>query len=204
VVKLRDANADPESRAAGPAKSDDDWTPLLVRVRDQRDRAAFMALFKHFAPLVKSFALSQPGLASNALAEELVQDVLLKVWNRAETFDESRASATTWIYTLARNGRIDLLRRKHRHQADGDVDDLWDLTAEPDEEPDAQMAVARVRETVRESLKILPLEQRQVIDKIYMEGKSHSEVAAELQLPIGTVKSRVRLAMSKLKVVLER
>jgi RNA polymerase sigma-70 factor (ECF subfamily) len=181
----------------------DPWTPLLETVARERDRAAFAGLFRHFAPLIKSFALSSPGMSSNALAEELVQEVMLKVWNRASTFDASKASATTWIYTLARNCRIDLLRKKFRVREEVDVDELWDLGTEEDELYQ-EAYQSRLEVDVRESLAGLPVEQRQIIAKVYMEGKSHSEVAEELNLPLGTVKSRIRLAMSKLKVMLDR
>ena len=142
-------------------------------------------------------------MSSNALAEELVQEVMLKIWNRACTFDASKASATTWIYTLARNCRIDLLRKKFRVREEVDVDELWDLGTEDDMLED-EVYQKRIEVDVRESLGGLPAEQRQIITKVYMEGKSHSEVAEELGLPLGTVKSRVRLAMSKLKVMLDR
>jgi len=185
------------------AKTEDLWTPRLVRVANDRDRKAFAELFKHFAPLIKSFALSSPGMASNALAEELVQEVMLKIWNRASTFDPSKASATTWIYTLARNCRIDLLRKKFRLHEEVDVDDLWDLGSDEDElYNDARQA--RVERDVKESMSGLPVEQRQIIAKVYMEGKSHSEVAEELDLPLGTVKSRIRLALQKMRVTLEQ
>ena len=143
------------------------------------------------------------GMSSNALAEELVQEVMLKIWNRAATFDAAKASATTWIYTLARNCRIDLLRRKFRVHEEVDVDELWDFGTDPEELHD-ELYQKRIQVDVRESLKSLPSEQRQIIAKVYMEGKSHSEVAEELNLPLGTVKSRIRLAMSKLKVMLQR
>ncbi len=186
-----------------PESTRDIWSSLLETVGRERDREAYAEIFRHFAPLLKSFALSSPGMSSNALAEELVQEVMLKIWNRACTFDAGKASATTWIYTLARNSRIDLLRKKHRMREEVDVDELWDLSA--DEEPlELQVQRQRAVAQVRESLPTLPAEQRQIIDKVYMEGKSHTEVASELGLPLGTVKSRVRLAMSKLRLLLER
>jgi|NOAtaT_6_FD_contig_91_1457093_length_1087_multi_3_in_0_out_0_1 RNA polymerase sigma factor (sigma-70 family) len=181
----------------------DPWTIRLQAVARERDRQAYAELFRHFAPLLKSFALSTSGMSSNALAEELVQEVMLKIWNRAATFDSAKASATTWIYTLARNCRIDLLRRKFRVHEEVDVDELWDFGTDPEELHD-ELYQKRIEVDVRESLRALPSEQRQIIAKVYMEGKSHSEVAEELNLPLGTVKSRIRLAMSKLKVLLQR
>jgi len=193
----------PMNEAVAFDREIDGWTLRLQAVARDRDRQAYGELFRHFAPLLKSFALSTPGMSSNALAEELVQEVMLKIWNRASTFDASKASATTWIYTLARNCRIDLLRRKYRVQEEVDVDDLWDVGTDPEELSD-DLYQKRIEVDVRESLRALPPEQRQIIAKVYMEGKSHSEVAEELSLPLGTVKSRIRLAMSKLKVMLQR
>lgn len=186
-----------------PARDKDLWTARLEAVARDRDHDAYRELFEHFAPLLKAFALSSSGMSSNALAEELVQEVMVKVWNRAQTFDASKAAASTWIYTLARNCRIDLLRRKFRLQEDVDVDELWDVGTDP-EEPEREIDRMRHEVDVHASLRALPVEQRQIIAKVYMEGKSHSEVADELSLPLGTVKSRIRLAMSKLKLMLDR
>jgi RNA polymerase sigma-70 factor (ECF subfamily) len=172
-------------------------------VARDRDRQAYAELFRHFAPLLKAFALASPGMSSNALAEEMVQEVMLRIWNRAGTFDSSKASATTWIYTLARNCRIDLLRRKFRVREEVDVDELWDVGTDP-EEPESGLYQQRIEVDVRAALEELPPEQRVVVSKVYMEGKSHSEVAEELGLPLGTVKSRIRLAFSKLKLMLDR
>jgi RNA polymerase sigma factor (sigma-70 family) len=181
----------------------DVWTQRLLRVAELRDRDAYAELFRHFAPRIKSFALASPGMSSNALAEELVQDVMLKVWNRAETFDAAKSSATTWIYTLARNSRIDLLRRRMRLHEEVDVDQLWDIGGDADA-LEKEAVQRRAERDVKASLDALSPEQRQIIAKVYMEGKSHSEAAEELNLPLGTVKSRVRLALSKLKVMLDR
>jgi len=197
------ASSAPMKPAVVALPASDPWTPRLQRVAAQRDRQAFAELFAHFAPLLKAFALSSPGMSSNALAEELVQEVMLKVWNRAVTFDASKAAASTWIYTLARNCRIDLLRRRNRLREEVDVDELWDFGSDADA-PEASLHRERSEVDVRESLRTLPAEQRQVIAKVYMEGKSHSEVAEELGLPLGTVKSRIRLALSKLEVMLHR
>lgn len=181
----------------------DVWSERLERVARDSDRQAFSELFGHFGPLIKAFALSNSGMSSNALAEELVQEVMVKVWTRAVTFDSAKASATTWIYTLARNCRIDLLRRRQRNREQVDVDDLWDLGTEHNEiENQEQQRRAEVE--VRDSLRNLPDEQREVVVSVYIEGKSHSETAVALNLPLGTVKSRLRLALSKLKVMMNR
>lgn len=178
-----------------------EWSDLLTRVGQQQDRRAFERLFSHYAPQIKAYGLSTAGTPGlQAFADELVQETMLKVWRRASVFDASRANATTWIFTVARNARIDLLRRGARHKSDMDADDVW-LEAESHEQPEHIDEVTRVGDDVRAALGNLPIEQSQVLGKVYLEGKSHSEVADELDLPLGTVKSRVRLALNKMKLL---
>jgi len=192
------------------------WTQCLQRVAAERDTAAFRELFEHFSPMVKAFAYKVPSLEHpDAFAEELLQETMLKVWTRAESFDAKLASPSTWIFTIARNMRIDLLRKQARHvvntvslSQEGEEDDDVDLEAIwfEDENSDVfnQLAQQRSRRQIHESLKTLPAEQTEVLAKVYLEDKSHAEVAEELQLPLGTVKSRVRLALNKLKLVVDR
>lgn len=178
------------------------WTELLTGLGKRQDKRDFVALFNHFAPQIKAYGLSTqatPGL--HAFAEELVQETMIRVWRRASTFDASKASATTWIFTIARNARIDLLRRGAKHKSDVDADDVW-LEAEEDQQPVEELEAERDRVRVREAISQLPVEQAQVLAKVYLEGKPHSEVALELNLPLGTVKSRVRLALNKMKLLI--
>jgi RNA polymerase sigma-70 factor (ECF subfamily) len=178
------------------------WTELLTGLGERQDKRGFVALFNHFAPQIKAYGLSTqatPGL--HAFAEELVQETMIRVWRRASTFDASKASATTWIFTIARNARIDLLRRGAKHKSDVDADDVW-LEAEEDQQPVEELEAERDRVRVREAISQLPVEQAQVLAKVYLEGKPHSEVALELNLPLGTVKSRVRLALNKMKLLI--
>ncbi|MEW5251144.1 sigma-70 family RNA polymerase sigma factor [Microbulbifer discodermiae] len=189
-----------------PHQRDDDWSNLLTLVGSRADRSAFERLFHHFAPLIKGFHYSRSAQAYCAeAADELVQEVMFRVWRKAPSFDSSKASANTWIYTIMRNCRIDMLRRNsRRREADSDieVDDIWDET--PDAQPLLYLQQKRSERTIAESLDSLPAEQRHVLEKAYMEGKSHSEISSELGLPLGTVKSRVRLALKKLQVKLSR
>lgn len=187
-----------------PENRNDDWSALLTRVGAERDRAAFERLFRHFAPLIKGFHHSRNTqvLCAEA-ADELVQEVMFRVWRRAPSFDSRKASASTWIYTIMRNCRIDLLRRNSRHQGadnDIDVDDIWDEST--DDQPLVFLQQRRNERDVTEGLRSLPADQSHVLKKAYMEGKSHSEISAELGLPLGTVKSRVRLALKKLQASL--
>jgi len=190
-----------------------EWSECLVKVGRDNDRAAFRRLFDKFSPLIKAFAGRQlSGELHDGMAEDLVQETMIKVWQKAESFDPKKANASTWIFTIARNTRIDLLRKNIRHQSNriandhsGDgfyVEDIW--VENEDEDVFNQLAMQRTAEMLKESMKELPEEQSFILEKAYLEDKSHSEIAVELSLPLGTVKSRVRLALSKLRLGVER
>ena len=183
-------------------RRDDEWSLALQQVAQGQDRDAFARLFTHFAPLIKAFAINGSALAA-AHAEELVQEVMIKVWQKASAFNPHKAAASTWIYTIARNCRTDMYRRLQKFDTPISADDIWP------EEPEGEELFAAVQQKrdavrIREMLQALPHEQSHILAKVYMEGKSHSEVAEELDLPLGTVKSRVRLAMRKLQLIAER
>ena len=179
----------------------DEWSECLVLVGKSNDRAAFTRFFRHFGPLIKAFALAGSSL-SQAHADEIVQEVMLKVWQKADGFNPEKAAASTWIYTIARNCRTDMFRRLQKFDTPLAADDLSIELEE--EEPFAVLHSRRGADRVRELMSQLPPDQAQILAKVYMEGKSHSEAAAELDLPLGTVKSRVRLAIQKLQVQIER
>jgi RNA polymerase sigma-70 factor (ECF subfamily) len=193
-----DMQAQPKIDADG--KRDDEWSQCLQVIAKERDRAAFARLFKHFAPLVKAFAISGSPLAA-AHADELVQEVMLKVWQKADGYNPRKAAASTWIYTIARNCRTDMYRRLQKFDTPLAAEDIW--VEQEEEEPFVAVQQRRNAQRVKDMLTELPQEQAQILAKVYMEGKSHSEVAEDLQLPLGTVKSRVRLAMQKLQVMTE-
>lgn len=169
-----------------------DWAALLVRVRDHQDREAFAQLFLHFAPRVKGF-LMKSG-ASTSLAEECAQDVMATLWQKAGMFDPARASVATWVFTIARNRRIDALRKARRPEPE-------DLPWGPEPEPDQVDALELQRDTERLTLALaqLPEKQRALIERAYFGDLSHSEIAAETGLPLGTIKSRIRLALDRLR-----
>jgi RNA polymerase sigma-70 factor (ECF subfamily) len=187
-------------RVDADGKRDDEWSQCLQTIAEKRDRQAFARLFKHFAPLVKAFALSGSPLAASH-ADEIVQEVMLKVWQKADGYNPRKAAASTWIYTIARNCRTDLYRRLQKFDTPLAAEDIW--VEQEEEEPFVAVQQRRNAERVKEMLSDLPQEQAQILAKVYMEGKSHSEVAEDLQLPLGTVKSRVRLAMQKLQIMTE-
>jgi RNA polymerase sigma factor (sigma-70 family) len=172
--------------------SETDWTALVFRVRDHQDRAAFAALFRHFAPRVKGFLMKSGAAAS--LAEECAQDVMATLWQKAHQFDPARASVATWVYTIARNRRIDMLRKSLRAEPE-------ELDWGPEAEPDQAEVYEAQQETQRlgKALAVLPDKQRALIERAFYGDLSHSEIAVETGLPLGTIKSRIRLALDRLR-----
>lgn len=168
---------------------------LLVAIAGA-DRAAFAELFRRFAPRINGF-LRQSVPASKA--EEITQEVMLRIWRNAGTYDPGRASPATWIFTIARNARIDALRRSGRPEPDPE-DPVW-VPSGPDA-PDAQVARHREEVAVRQALDGLPEGQLEVLERAYLQGQTLSEVSEALGIPLGTVKSRVRLALERLRGVL--
>lgn len=169
-----------------------DWAALVIRVRDYQDKAAFAALFRHFAPRVKAFLMKSGADAT--LAEECAQDVMATLWQKAGLFDPSRASVATWVFTIARNRRIDALRKSRRPEPE-------DLPWGPEPEPDQAEVLEAQQDTDRlgAALAQLPEKQRALIERAFYGDLSHSEIAAETGLPLGTIKSRIRLALERLR-----
>lgn len=166
----------------------------LILATARRDRASFVVLFGRYAGRIKAFVMRSGTSATDA--DEIAQDVMVAIWRRAGTFDPARAAASTWIFAIARNRRIDMIRRVRRPTPDPN-----DPLFQPDPEPDGlERVTAAERETqVRESLDTLAPEQRQVLVAAFYEGLSHAEIAERLELPLGTVKSRIRLAFRHLR-----
>ena len=178
-------------------KSPAELARLIEAVAARQDRAAFAALFDHFAPRIKAFLMR--GNTPAAAAEELAQEALLTVWRKASQFDRQRAGASSWIFAIARNLRIDSARREMR----GKVLDLEaNEDAEPLAPPDAELLASEREQRVRAALVHLTDEQLRVVRLSFFDGKAHGDIAAELELPLGTVKSRIRLAMNRLRDVL--
>ncbi|WP_132546306.1 sigma-70 family RNA polymerase sigma factor [Rhodovulum euryhalinum] len=172
--------------------SDVRWVQLVERVRSGRDQRAFAELFGHFAPRVKAFLMKSGADAS--LAEECAQEVMATVWHKAHLFDPERASVATWVFTIARNRRIDALRKQRRPEPE-------DLPWGPEHEPDQSETIALQQESEQlgRALAALPDNQRMLIERAYFGELSHSEIAAETGLPLGTIKSRIRLALERLR-----
>ena len=184
----------------GSSRRTDEWSECLTLMSEKEDRAAFTRFFRHFAPLIKAVALSGSNMSATH-ADELVQETMLKVWQKAGAFNPEKAAASTWVYTIARNCRTDMFRRLQKFDTPLAADDV--IPEQESEEPFSQLQSRRSRDRVREMMKELPPDQAQILAKVYMEGKSHAEAAGELDLPLGTVKSRVRLALQKLQIQME-
>lgn len=173
-------------------KPGSDWLDEMEAIRLHADEEAFARLFAHFAPRVKAF-LMRGGTPSD-IAEDCAQDVMTTLWRKAHLFDGSRASVSTWIFTIARNRRIDIARRDRRPEPE-------DLPWGPEQDPSAadQISLAQETATLGLALAALPDKQRVLIERAYFGDLSHSEIAGETGLPLGTIKSRIRLALERLR-----
>lgn len=168
------------------------WVAQVEAIRDRQDQTAFAELFGHFAPRVKAF-LMKSG-ASPELAEECTQEVMTTLWRKAHMFDPAKASVSTWIFTVARNRKIDILRKERRPEPE-------DLPWGPEAEPEQGEAMVLQQETRKlgQAIADLPDKQKDLILKAYYGELSHSEIAEQTGLPLGTIKSRIRLALDRLR-----
>ena len=169
-----------------------EWTAEIVAIRDNKDERAFARLFAHFAPRVKAFLMK--GGSTAEFAEECTQEVMATVWRKAHMFDGGKASVSTWIFTIARNRKIDMIRKDRRPEPE-------ELPWGPENDPDQADALILAEETDKlgMALAALPEKQRKLIERAYFGELSHSEIAAETGLPLGTIKSRIRLALDRLR-----
>jgi RNA polymerase sigma-70 factor (ECF subfamily) len=178
----------------------ENWGELIVAVAQRQDRGAFARLFAFFAPRIKTY-MRRAG-ASDGVAEELAQETLLAVWRRAHLFDGSNSGAAGWIFTIARNLRIDAARREKSRGASGHSDAEAEFVVDDAPQPDAQLVSRQSETQIRTALAQLSAEQARVIELSFFEEKAHGEIAATLGIPLGTVKSRLRLAMARLRNLL--
>jgi RNA polymerase sigma-70 factor, ECF subfamily len=186
-----------EARPAGETLGEADrerFADLLVQVAAKQDRTAYAELFSYYAPRVKSY-LMRLG-ADNAQAEEIAQDVMVTVWRKAGLFDRRQASVSTWIFRVARNRRIDVFRRTRRPDLDPEETMILPSAIEA---PEARVEAMETEARVRQAMKDLPEEQLLLLRLAFYEGLSHREIAEKLDVPLGTVKSRIRLAFVKMK-----
>ncbi len=193
------AGAAAPRRPSGPVRvsADDPAHPRLIRaVAERADRQAFATLFAYYAPRVKAY-LQRTGSRADQ-AEELAQEVLLTVWHKAPQYDPARATAAAWVFAIARNRRIDSLRRDRVAPAEPDP---TEMPAAP-EPADALLAADQQAQRLHAALAGLPADQSEALRLAFFEERSHSEMETALGVPLGTVKSRLRLAMAKLRLAL--
>ncbi len=173
-----------------------DWSNYIVAIARVKDRKRFAELFAHFAPRLKTFFLRSGAPAG--VAEDLAQDAMLIVWHKASYFDPAQASAATWIFTIARNLRIDLSRRQRDPRL---LEEFYRAAPEP--MPSDHVLSAERETRIRVALENLPPDQAKVIRLSFFEDTPHTDIARILDIPLGTVKSRIRLAMNHLRTLLE-
>ncbi|MBH0237304.1 sigma-70 family RNA polymerase sigma factor [Methylobrevis sp. L22] len=182
----------------GQVSPNDEWADLVERVATSRDRDAFVRLFDHYAPRISGH-LQRIG-TDPATAEELAQEVMVVLWRKAALFDRQKSSVGTWLFRIARNRRIDLARRDRS----GAIDQT-DPSLQPSEPEDlgTQLDTQRREARIRAALSSLPAEQYELVQLAFFKGLSHTQVAAATGQPLGTVKSRLRLAFTRLRRILE-
>ena len=174
--------------------SGDDFNAMICAIAEKEDRDAFIALFEHFAPRVKSFLMK--GGADPELADELAQETMLTIWNKAKSYNPEQAAASTWIFTIARNKRIDMIRKTKRYDVDPS-DPI--LLADDNPSPRQNALYKEEMKVLADAIQTLPEEQAELVRKSFFEDKSHAEIADETGIPLGTVKSRIRLALERLR-----
>jgi len=182
-----------ERPRTGGERTPESLAALIERVSRQRDRDAFAALFWYFAPRLKTF-FQRRGL-DEAMAEDLAQETMLRVWHHAEQFDPSRAAPAAWVFGIARNQRSDVLRRELRRTPDLDLPEPYVSEASPE----AAAIHAQREARLREALHRLPLSQQEAVRTAYLNGMSHNEAHQALGIALGTLKSRLRLALARLR-----
>nr|WP_306431175.1 sigma-70 family RNA polymerase sigma factor [Rhizobium sp. L1K21] len=190
--KTKDARSRMDDNADGATAPD--FAKKIEAVGARQDKQAFEVLFRHYGPRIRAFMLKRN--ADRQQAEELMQETMITVWKKAALFDPARGNASSWIFTIARNVRIDAYRKTNRPEFDPN-----DPAFVPDEviPADEVVQMGQSAERVRSAMEVLPPEQLQLLKLAFYEEASHSAIAEKLNLPLGTVKSRIRLAFAKLR-----
>lgn len=197
-ISTSQRSAGARSRAAADISSQSDEN-LLIAVGNRQDAAAFNELFGRFANRI--FAIGMKLTRNEQLANDLVQEAMLTVWKKAPLYDLDRGTAQSWIFTLTRNRCFDMLRKQKRQPSTISADDIWPQEGELDsslvheEKGTQEVEIAQIENFYEQ----LPQAQREVVEQIYVHDRTHEEAAAELNIPLGTLKSRLRLGLGKLR-----
>ena len=171
-----------------------DLNQAIRRIAEFRDRDAFIIVYNFFSPRLKSYLITQRMSVMNA--EELVQETMLRIWQKSKMFNPDKSSASTWIFTIARNLRIDSIRKNKLPMIN--IDEVSEqIDSQPD--PEHQADRNQRQKNIAHALTLLPSKQFQVVFMSFFQDKSHGEISEELQIPLGTVKSRMRLAFERLR-----
>lgn len=193
AMKTRNINADPIS-----VNTDDDLTLSVELVGKNQDKLAFNNIFRYFAPRLKSF-LVKAG-STDSQAEEVIQEVMIAVWTKSSTYDSNKSSVSTWVYTIARNKRIDKIRKERRHYL-SESDEGLEIPVDSTQEK--EIFSAQVSNSLKKYMSNLPEEQSKLLKLSYFYNKTHADISEELKIPLGTVKSRIRLALTKMRHLVE-
>jgi len=178
--------------------TDDELSLCLKAIGKNQDKQAFSIVFKHFAARLKSFLVKAGSTESQS--EEVIQEVMIAVWTKAATYDSSKSSVSTWVYTIARNKRIDKIRKERRHYL-SESDEGLEIPVDSTQEK--EIFSAQLSNSLKKYMSNLPEEQSKLLQLSYFYNKTHADISEELDIPLGTVKSRIRLALTKMRHLVE-
>ena len=193
AMKTRNIKADSFS-----ANTNDDLALCVELIGKNQDKFAFNSIFKYFAPRLKSFLIKAGS--TDTQAEEVIQEVMIAVWTKSSTYDSSKSSVSTWIYTIARNKRIDKIRKEKRHYL-SESDEGLEIPVDSTQEK--EIFASQVSNSLKKYMSNLPEEQSKLLKLSYFYNKTHADISSELKIPLGTVKSRIRLALTKMRHLVE-
>ena len=175
-----------------------DLKNYIKDIAETQDKMAFSNIFNYFAPRLKSFFVKLG--CSEPQSEEIIQEVMISIWTKSRTYNSEKSSVSTWIYTIAKNKRIDKIRKEKKHYST-ESDESLEIPVPSIQED--QVIATEISEKIKSCISVLPKEQAQLLKLSYFYEKTHSDIASELKIPLGTVKSRIRLALSKMKNLVE-
>ena len=178
--------------------TDHDLALCIELIGKSQDKLAFNNIFRYFAPRLKSFLIKVGS--TDTQAEEVIQEVMIAVWTKSSTYDSSKSSVSTWIYTIARNKRIDKIRKEKRHYL-SESDEGLEIPVDSTQEK--EIFSTQVSNSLKKYMSNLPEEQSKLLKLSYFYNKTHADISTELKIPLGTVKSRIRLALTKMRHLVE-